>query len=142
MCHVLCRFIHMVLITPVPGAGESISPVLSKCIHACLRFMQTDTHTRLRTWKHTHKGMRVKSCKKMRCDAAPGGAASENSFSPSAVPSLTSSSLCLFVYSLSLPLSPPSFLLCPFAHGQRKALTPWLLPGLRCQVFFIFLRKN
>lgn len=58
-------------------------------------------------------------------------------FSPLLSLSLSLSVQCFFVSSyfvcfvaLSPLLSPP---LLP---GQRKALTPWLLPGLHCQLFF------
>lgn len=78
--------------------------------------------------------MSVKVARKS--DAALGTAAGENSFSPptSYLPPLLSVSLFIPSYVPSLSF----FLLLSFALGQRKALTPRLLPGLHCQLFFIF----
>lgn len=109
----------MSLTTPASTAWESISPLVKFYVHlpkVC-----------------THRD-ECKSCRKS--DAALGTAAGENLFSPpmSYFPPLLSVSLFIPSYVPSLSL----FLLRSFALGQRKALTPRLLPSLHCQLFFYF----
>lgn len=109
----------MSLTTPASAAWESISPLVKFYLHlpkVC-----------------THRD-ECKSCKKIGCSfrnccwwkliLAP----------TSYLPPLLSVSLFIPSYVPSLSL----FLLRSFALGQRKALTPRLLPSLHCQLFFIF----
>lgn len=106
------------LTTPACEARESIS-FLSNSISTCPGFA------------HTRMGVKVAE----EGHAALGFAVGAVSFSPSVSHLSTPRSVSLFppFYFSSL-----SLLLLSLAPGQRKALTPWLLLGLHCQLFFFF----
>lgn len=109
---------HMSLITPASEAWESIS-LLSNSFSARPRFACA--------------GMSVKVAR--GGDVALGIAARADLFSPPT--SHPSPPLCVSLF-LPFYVSPLSLFFPSLTSGQRKALTPRLLPGLHCQLFFIF----